>query len=91
MMEAIDKSLDRLLTHDSTRDYDREWFEWEKEVEKNRIELEKRLEFEMKKMEADEKRAEENRALMLQLFQCLRPCGSFQLLSFYTTASQSIS
>ncbi|CAM4611428.1 unnamed protein product [Leuciscus chuanchicus] len=74
IMEAIDKGLDRLLLNENTHDYDREWFEWEKEMERNRMELErKRLDFEIKKMEADEKRAEENRALMLQMFQCFRP------------------
>lgn len=73
-MEAMDKSLDRLLRHENTRDYDRERFEWEKEMERNKIELEKkRLDFEIKKMEADEKRSEENRALLLQMFQCYRP------------------
>lgn len=74
IMEALDKSLDRLIKHESTHDYDRERFEWEKEMERNKMELEKkRLDFEIKRMEADEKRAEENRALMLQVVQCLRP------------------
>lgn len=71
-MEAMDKGLERLLQNENT--HDRERFEWEKEMEINRMELErKRLDFEIKKMEADEKRAEDNRALMLQMLQCFRP------------------
>ncbi|KAI7813942.1 hypothetical protein IRJ41_004838 [Triplophysa rosa] len=74
IMEAIDKGLDRLLQNENNHDYDREQFEWEKEMERNRMELERKLlNFEIKKIEADEKRAEENRALMLQMFQCFRP------------------
>ncbi|ROL48358.1 hypothetical protein DPX16_20711, partial [Anabarilius grahami] len=74
IMEAMEKDLDSLLQNDHTHDYDREWFEWKKEKERNRMELErKHLDFEMKKMEADEKRAEENRAFLLQMFQCFRP------------------
>ncbi|CAM4540172.1 unnamed protein product [Leuciscus chuanchicus] len=74
IMEATDKGLDRLLQNENTHDYDRERFEWEKEMERNRMELERKsLDFEIKKMEADEKRGEENRALMLQMFHCFRP------------------
>lgn len=85
-MEALDKSLDRLIQHESTHDYDRERFEWEKEMERNKMELErKRLDFEIKKMEADEKRAEENRALMLQMVQCFKRPTIYLLWHLPTT------
>ena len=68
------KGLDCLSQSENSHDYDRDPLEWEKEVEKNRIELEKkRLDFEMKRMETEDRRAKDNRELMLQLFQCFRP------------------
>ncbi len=77
-MEALEKGLDHLAQNDNTHDYEKERLEWEKEVEKNRMELEKKhLEFEMKRMETEDRRAKENRELMLQLFQCFRPMPPF--------------
>lgn len=34
-MEAMDKGLDRLLQNENSHDFDRDWFEWEKEMERN--------------------------------------------------------
>ena len=57
-MEALDKGLDRLIHHDITHDYEKERLEWEKKVERNRLELEKKhLDIELKRMEAEDRRA----------------------------------
>ncbi|XP_060796695.1 uncharacterized protein LOC132899074 [Neoarius graeffei] len=72
VMEALDKGLDRLCQQDNAYEWER--LQWEKEVERRRLELEnRRLEFDIQRMEADECRARENREFMLQLFQVLRP------------------
>lgn len=43
-------------------------------MELNRIELERAcLDFEIKRMEAEERRSHENRQMMLQFFECMRP------------------
>lgn len=73
MMEALERGLDRISQSDNSSNYDWERLEWETEVERSRIELEEKLlDFEMKRMEIEDRRAKENRELILQLFQCLR-------------------
>ena len=41
------------------------------------MELKKCLDFELKRMEAEDRRTKENREFMLQIFQCFRPPPHF--------------
>ncbi|XP_065136244.1 uncharacterized protein [Paramisgurnus dabryanus] len=77
IMEAMERGINMLIQHDkdaTEQRQDKDQMAWERQFQQARLDLERaRFEFEVKRQEAEDRRARDTQQFMLQLMQMIRP------------------